>query len=46
MLEEGDMDPNGKLFDEKLEWGNGCLGERKFVIVKRYGMSYRDEGGI
>ena len=43
MLEEGEMDSNGKLFKEKLEEGNGGLGYRKIVIAERAGRSPRDE---
>ena len=28
MLEEGELDPNGKLFYAKLEEGNGGLGDK------------------
>ena len=39
MLGEGELDPNGKLFYEKLEQGHGGLGDIKFVIAERAGMS-------
>ena len=35
MLKEDDLDPNGQLFDETLEGGNGGLGNGKFVIAER-----------
>ena len=37
------MDPNGKLFDEKLKEENGSLGDRKIVIVESAVSSPRDE---
>ena len=43
MLEEGELDPNGKLFYAKLEEGNGGLGDRKIVIAERAGRSPRGE---
>ena len=39
MLEEGGVDPNGKLFNAKLEEGNGVLGYRKIFITERDGRS-------
>ena len=39
MLEEGELDSNGKLLYEKLEEGNGGLGDREIVISERYGRS-------
>ena len=36
------MEPNGKLFDEKLEEGNGGLGYRK-TVMKREDRSQRDK---
>ena len=36
MIEEGEMDPNGKLFDAKQEEVNGGLGDRKCFIAERY----------
>ena len=44
MLEEGDLEPSGKLFYAKLEEGNRGLGGRKFVITERARSSLRDEG--
>ena len=35
MLEESDMDPNGKLFYGKVEEGNGGIGYIRFLIVER-----------
>ena len=43
MIEEVDLDPNGKLFESKLEEGNGGLGNRKIIMVERAGRSPRDE---
>ena len=43
MIEEGELDPNGKFFNAKLEEGNRVLGDRKIVIVERSGRSPRDE---
>ena len=47
MLEEGEMDSNGKLFKEKLEEGNGGLRYRKSSLKKgpagRQGMRRQGE---
>ena len=43
MLGEGELDPNGKLFDEKLEKGYGGLGDIKFFIEERAGRSAKYE---
>ena len=43
MLEEGEVDPNVKLFCAKLEQGNGGLGDIKIVIAERAGRSPRYE---
>ena len=37
------MEPNGKLFYEKLEELNGGLADRKIFIFERAGRSPRDE---
>ena len=34
MLEKGDLEPNGKLFDAKSEEGNGNFGDRKLSLRK------------
>ena len=41
MIEEGYLEPNDKLFYEKLEERNGILGDRKIAIVERAGRSPR-----
>ena len=43
MLEEGEVDPNGKFFYEELEEGNGGLWDRKIIIGERADMSPRYE---
>ena len=43
MLEEGDLVPNGKLFNAKLEEGYGGLGGRKITIAESSGRSTRGE---
>ena len=43
MLEEGGLDPIGKLFYAKLEEGNGGLGYRKNLNAERASRSPRDE---
>ena len=39
MLEEGELDPNGKLFYANLEEVKVGLGDRKTVITERAGRS-------
>ena len=46
MLEEGELDPNGKLFYTKWEERSGVLGDRKNVIAERDGRSTIYERGI
>ena len=43
IIEEGGLDYNGKLFDEKLEEGNGVLVYRNIIIMERYKRLPRDE---
>ena len=43
MLEEGQLDPKGKLFYAKLEEGYEGLGDRKIVITERAGRLPIDE---
>ena len=39
MLEEGELDPNGKLFDSKVQDRYVGLGDRKTIIAERAGRS-------
>ena len=43
MLEEGELDQNGKFFNEKPGEGNGVLGDKNFAISERAGSSPRYE---